>query len=143
MALKKSKYEIKLTDAHNLVSNNILINKMSIENLQLQQEYTRLQIDLSNITIDVAKKKVDLIHKLNEVLEKQLNEYCEIRQEECKYIYDDINELDTISYEQRDKIERLRQLHEKMCELSDKINAVRSHIPDTITVNNYTIRPQL
>ena len=71
--LQKTNYELKISDAYQLVANNILINKMSLENLQLQQEYTNIQIELHNMTINIAKKKIEFINQLNLILEKQLN----------------------------------------------------------------------
>ena len=142
MALKNVQYELKLSDAFQLVSANILINKMSVENLQLQSEYIQLQIDLQYMAKEIARQKIELIHKLNEVLESQLNEYCEIRQEACQLIIEDINALDICSEEYRNKVKTVQMIHDKMSGILDKIEGIRSSIPSTITVTNYRVRPR-
>ena len=139
--LQKTNYELKISDAYQLVANNILINKMSLENLQLQQEYTNIQIELHNMTINIAKKKIEFINQLNLILEKQLNEYCEVRQDECKIIYDDINALDVIDDDFKEKANRISVIHNKMAILMEKIDKIRASIPSEITINNYRIRP--
>jgi hypothetical protein len=137
-----AKYELKLSDAYQLVSTNIMVNKMSIENLQMQQDYLRMQADLYLAARLAASKKAELIEKLNTILEQQLNEYCEIRQDACKLIIEDINALDIYSSEQNDKIRQMHDLHDKMCIMVSKINNIKSGIPETVTVTNYRIRPK-
>ena len=75
------------------------------------------------------------------ILEKQLNEYCEVRQDECKIIYDDINALDVIDDDFKEKANRISVIHNKMAILMEKIDKIRASIPSEITINNYRIRP--
>ena len=87
-------FGMKLTDAYDLMSKKIIINKMSIENLNNQISFSESSIQLQTMAISIAKKKVELIERLNEIFEQQLKEFCPVRQQDCQNLYDEINELD-------------------------------------------------
>jgi hypothetical protein len=87
-------HDLTFTDAYELVSKKILINRMSLENLDIQIKYANDVMKLQAYTIRSAKAKKKLIEELNPILEKQLKEFCEIRQQECKNIIDNINDID-------------------------------------------------
>ena len=139
--LQNAVYELKLSDAFDIVSTNILVNKMSIENLTMQQKYLQLQANVCNDARERAIKKVELINGLNAVLEKQLNEFCEIRQEECQLLVEDINSLDDQTEESIANNREMVILHNKMTELIDKIEHLHAQIPEKVTVTNYRIKP--
>lgn len=132
---------LSLSDAHDLVSKKILISNMAIENLNYQIKFSTAMRKFQLLSAVIAQKKIVLITRLNDILNKQLNEFCEIRQEECKNIYDEINQLDTPTSEMLSAINDCRKYEEDMLTLMPKIQYIESTIPPQLNVTNYKIKP--
>jgi uncharacterized pyridoxal phosphate-containing UPF0001 family protein len=132
--------EITATDAYHIISSKMLINKMSIENLQLHKEYSDIMADIYKYNSSIAQKKLELVPKLNALFELQLTEFCEVRQQETNDIYEEINALDELPYHMIKKINRSKELERKMASMIEQINYVCSKVPDTAQVTNYRIK---
>ncbi len=132
---------ITFSDAYDLVSKKILINKMSIENLNLQINYATDVMKLQAYTIRAAKSKLKLISDMNPILEKQLKEFCEIRQQECKNIIDEINEIDECpDPEYFPTLKSCEKYKNQLIELSNRIQHISNTLPNEIDVHNYKIK---
>jgi valyl-tRNA synthetase len=131
---------ITYTDAYDLISKKILINKLSIENLNNQIEHSIIIKTIQDLIINIATEKKQLIIKLNNLLEMQLKEFTDIVQVECNDIYGYINELDEPTPEYIKYAKQLKELENKMQELNYKIQTIENTIPQTQLVTNYSIK---
>jgi len=133
-------FELTVTDAHDLVSKKILINRMSAESLRHQIECSKASIKLHAIIARLATKKLELIEKLTVVLERQLSNFDDLRQEECQDLYKYINELDEPAPEHLALLKTVRDHDQAMLTLLPKIQHIESTIPKELTVTNYKIK---
>ena len=131
---------ITYTDAYDLITKKILINKLSIENLNNQIEHSMIIKIIQDLIINIAKEKKQLILKLNNLLEMQLKEFTDIVQVECNDIYRYINELDEPTTEYIKYAKQIKEVENKMQELNYKIQAIENTIPQTKLVTNYSIK---
>jgi hypothetical protein len=131
---------LKLSDAYELVSKKILINKMSIENLNNQIEFSTATMKMQAFIIRAARRKITLINSLNDILEKQLNEFDEFRQSQCIDIYKELNELDSPTDEYIEQRAICKKCDEAMLTLTPKIEYIERTIPNTLDVTNYKIK---
>ncbi len=132
-----------INDASELITKKILVNRMSIECLEMQKEHIRSEMEIKRMNHSIAKQKIKLIEQLNSILEKQINEFDEIRQEECKYLTEDINALDRPTVEYNELLRKIHDLEHQMTTLVGKINYINQSIPETFTVTNYRVKPKL
>lgn len=128
------------TDAYELVSKKILINRLSIENLKHQIKYCQLFRKIQDITESIAQNKIRLVERLNSLFEQQLKEFSADRQEQCLEIYAEINKLDTPSSEFTNTCSQLDSLRGQMEDLISRIQHIESTIPNETVVTNYTLR---
>lgn len=134
-------HQLTFTDAYELVSKKILINRMSLENLDIQIKYSTDVMKLQAFTIRSAKAKKKLIEELNPILEKQLKEFCEIRQQECKNIIDNINNIDDCpDVDYYPTLQSCEKHKNQLIELSNKIQHLYKTIPNELDVTNYKIK---
>jgi len=131
---------ITINDGYDLLSKKILINNISIENLNKQIEFSKNSIKLQQMTIKDAEKKRDLIKELNKVLEQQLSEFTSERQDLCLQYYAEINEIDTPSQQFKQLCQKLDNLENMMISLSQKIQYLERTIPAEQLITNYTIK---
>ncbi len=132
--------KIAITDAYDVMSKKILINRMSMECLQHQIAFSENSIKFQKLTKQVAEKKLKLINELNTLFEKQLSTFDELRHKECMLIYDEINELDTPTAEHNKLINELKKHEEAMFSLMPKIQHIESTIPNEQSITNYAIK---
>jgi hypothetical protein len=135
--------KLTFTDAYELMSKKILINRMSIENMKLQIEYGNLSKKLQELNIATCNEKIKLVEQLNGILEQQLNEFTELRQNECLDIYGYINELDSPTTEFIQTCDKLETARAKMEDLMEKIQKIENTIPNEQVITNYTVRDKL
>jgi hypothetical protein len=134
-------HDLTFTDAYELVSKKILINRMSLENLDIQIKYANDVMKLQAYTIRSAKAKKKLIEELNPILEKQLKEFCEIRQQECKNIIDNINDIDECpDVDYFPTLKSCEKNKNQLIDLSNKIQHLYKTIPNELDVTNYKIK---
>lgn len=132
-----------VTDAHDIISKKILINRMSIKGLLIQGKLSKAKIDIEKIIYESCREKIKLIRELNEVFEKQLSEFCEIRQEECKNYYDDIAVLDKDLLENSKLMELFKdckKYESELIDLGNRISYIESTIPSEKLVTNYKVK---
>jgi DNA-directed RNA polymerase beta subunit len=130
---------LSFSDAYDLVSKKMLINKIAIDNIAAQIQYCKADQSRHEIIIDICTQKSRLLVELNNILEQQLKSFDEFRQNQCLEIYKEINALDEPSSE-------YIQLS-KVCEAADnklstgmmQASAIESTIPDTMCVTNYKV----
>jgi hypothetical protein len=132
--------KITYTDAYDLISKKILINKLSLENLNNQVESSTTVKKIQDLIINIANEKKELIIKLNNLLEMQLKEFTDEVQIECNDIYGYINELDEPSSDYNRYIKEIQLLENKMTELNYKIQCIENTIPQTQLITNYSIK---
>ena len=106
------------------------INKLSLENLQMQKEYTELQTKMQNIILDRIGKKKVLIEKLSEIYEAQKVHFDRDRQEHCEKIYRLINRIDEPTLESERIAGRIKQLKEQMERICARVYYLDSQIPE-------------
>ena len=131
---------LKLTDAYELITRKILINKMSVENLEHHSEFYKANIKMLVINMKIAEKKVELINQLNTLLEQQLSEFSAERQKDCMKLYIQINSLDRPTKQYKKINKDLTRHQDKMLELIPKIQYIESTIPAEKNITNYNIK---
>jgi hypothetical protein len=129
-----------ITDAHDIISKKILINRMSITNLETQFKFSQESAKLQVLTMKITEKKLKIIKELNIILENQLNEFDEKRQEDCLQLYKKINTLDTPTPIHINLCKKLNQYEQEMLTLMPKIQYLEQTIPDEKLITNYNIK---
>lgn len=128
------------TDAYDIITKKILINKLSIENLNKHITYASNIKRVQDILINIAVSKQELIKQLNKALETQLKEFTDVAQDECNYLYGCINELDEPNMEYIRLNKSIKDLENEIRELNNKIQVIENTIPDTKLITNYSIK---
>jgi hypothetical protein len=133
---------ITINDAQELLKRKLLINKMSLECLTHQIEFSKQSSILQVLTMQDAMKKHELVSELNPIIEKQLSEFTELRQAECIEIYHQINQIDTPTDRFREIIGKLDKAQESMCDLMNNIRYLELQMPDQQLITNFHITPK-
>lgn len=133
-------YGITLNDAQDLLKRKLLINTMSIANLKAQIEYSKDSSILQIMTMKTAEKKIELVKKINEIIEQQLKEFTQERQDEFVQLYKKINELDTPTPKFRELLKRLEKNKEEMLTLMPKIQYLEEQMPNEQLITNFHIK---
>jgi len=128
------------TDAYNIINKKILINKMSIDNLNHQINMSDYSIKIQNSIKKVCNKKIELINKLNGLLEKQLSKFSEEVQDECILLYQQINGLDEKNVEYKNALKEYNKYKEMMMHNTRNIEYLEKTIPEEKVVTNYNIK---
>jgi hypothetical protein len=131
---------LKVSDAYDLISKKILINRISIESLEMQLKFSIASMKYQKLIASNAHAKIKLVKKLNEVLESQLKEFTAERQEQCMHLYKEINDLDKPTPEYISNYNECKDLEDKIIELIRKVEYLESTIPDSQDVNNYFVK---
>lgn len=126
-------------NGYDIIQRKILIGKLSIECLKLQEEYSRNIIKIQKQAIETAKKKYLLIEKQNEIFEKQLSEFTESRQQECLDINIEINLLDIHPSEYRELVSRTDDLTAKLAHLTNQIQGLEAQMPEEFMITQYKL----
>jgi polyribonucleotide nucleotidyltransferase len=134
---------ITLSEVYGLISQQILIGKMSVASLTMQAEYCKALKNAQDFTISITNKKIELLKKLNDLREEQLKEFDEIRQEECNMIVSEINELDEPNAEYFTIAKQLETMKSEQNQLIEKINMLQQSLPDEKVLDFYKVKPKL
>lgn len=134
---------ITVSDVYNLISQQILIGKMSAASLKLQAEHSTLLKSAQDHTISIINKKLELIEALNSLREEQLKEFDEFKQNECNFIVEDINRLDEPTDEYIAIFKQLEAKRSELQQLIEKINALQQSLPDEKILDFYKVKPKL
>lgn len=134
---------ITLSEVYNLISKQMLLDKMAIETLKMQKEYCTMLKNAQDYTIGIVDKKINLINDLNKLREEQLKEFDEIRQQECNDIINDINELDYPTAQSVTIQKQLEETKTKQNTLIEKFNAIQLTLPDEKILDFYKVKPKL
>lgn len=129
-----------ISDAYDIMSKKILINKMSLECLKHQVDFSENSIKLQTLSKETALKKIKLIEELTTLFEKQLSNFDELRHKECMLIYDEINDLDSQTDEQKRLVSKLQTHENAIFTLMPKIQHIENTIPNERMLTNYTIK---
>jgi hypothetical protein len=132
-----------VTDAYELMSKKILINKISIASLQEQIAMADLSIKLQALHKDLAQRKIEIAQYLNGVLEQQLTEFTAERQEECLHLYRELNELDDHTLEYKRLVRELDERQQKILNYVRDIDGLERTIPNERLVTNFRVKPKL
>ena len=130
---------LSFSDAHDLVSKKMLINKIAIENIAAQVAYCKADQQRHNIIIDVCRQKALLLNELNNILEQQLKSFDEFRQNQCLEIYKEINALDEPTGDYIEYSKACEEADNKLSTGMMQAASIESTIPDTLCVTNYKI----
>lgn len=130
---------ISYTNAYNIITKKILVNKMSIELLKTQILFNKKSKFLQMQNMKTAEDKITLIEQLNSLFDKQLTQFSPEIQEKCMDIYKSIQTLDTPSDAFMTAVNRLTELTSIMNNLSIYIRQLESTIPKESIVTNFNI----
>lgn len=134
-----SKRSLLLSDAHDLISKKILINNMSIQLAKHQMLYSASAIKMQQYAINISKERTKLLKQVNELMEKQLNEFDETRHKECMDIYGYIDDLEKSDDVYKKCIEECNKHEEAIKNLIPSIDAIEKTIPNEQVITNYKI----
>lgn len=134
---------VTLSEVYGLISQQILIGKMSIACLTKQAEYCKALKNAQDYTITLTTKKIELLEYLNKLREEQLKEFDENRQEECNALIANINELDEPNYEYHTISKQLESMKSEQNKLIEKINALQQSLPNEKVLDFYKVKPKL
>jgi len=134
--------ELKISDGYEIIKNKILLNNISIEILNTQKEIYTLNFKIIEINKFTATKKQEHIIQLNKIYENQLNEFCEFRDNECKFIIEDINKLDE-NLEATNILKNINKLEDKLKDLLSKYYQIFNLIPDEKLITNYKLKSKI
>ena len=113
-----------------IIEKKILINRMSLRNLEHQRDYSNAVIMMHQRMKNIADNKIELVKKLNPLYEQQLSNYDPSVEVECHKICAEINMLD-ISQEELNRLTSECEKHSNpMIELGTRIEHLESTIPD-------------
>jgi hypothetical protein len=126
-------------DAKQIISRKILVNKMSIEQLQNNTDLIENTILLHKYGLNIISKKKVLVEKINEIMERQLSEFTAFRQEQCNKLYEEINDLDQHTDELKLIMSNCKKYEELMLNLQHKIQYIEDQIPKSEIITNYKI----
>lgn len=130
---------VSYSDAYELITKKIIINKMSSELLKTQIEFSNASKILQDAAILVATEKIRLVSDLNDIFEKQLGDFDADRQDQCISIYYSLSLLDSPTEDRSKLLNKLATLDNKMRELSSRIDQFESTMPVEQLVTNFKI----
>lgn len=138
--LKPVKTELTFNDAYELISKKILVNRMSVECLKSQIAYSHAVAKLQLLNVKVSRQKLELVEKLNKLLEPQLKEFDDLRQDECMELYHQLNELDQPSDDWKKICDEAEKHQKEMMTLVPRIRSIESTIPPQLMITNFRIK---
>jgi len=130
---------LSFSDAYDLISKKMIINKIAISNMEQQVKISTADQQRHIIIIDVCKQKTQLLNELNNILEQQLKSFDEFRQKQCLEIYKEIDALDEPIAEYVELCNVCQAAERKLNDGIMQATAIESTIPDSMCVTNYKI----
>jgi hypothetical protein len=125
-------------DGHEYISIKILINKISVETMQMNNEYLDLVNEYNNKQKELNNKKLGLVSQVNYLLEKQLQNPTQENQLCITAIYKNINEID--NNEDINKI--TKKINNMQYEIQHKITIISNleeKIPPQFVINKFSL----
>lgn len=123
-----------------IIEKKILINRMSLRNLEHQRDYSDAVIAMHQRMKKIANDKIELVKKLNPLYEQQFSNYDSAVEVECHKICAEINMLD-ISHEELTRLTLACEKHSNpMIELGTRIEQLESTIPDFRRFKKWSIK---
>jgi hypothetical protein len=123
-------------DGHEYISIKILINKISVETMQMNNDYLDLVNEHNNKQKELNNNKLELVSQVNYLLEKQLQNPTKETQLCITAIYKNINELDN-----NEDIKIItKKINNIQYEIQHKITIISSleaKIPDQFIINKF------
>lgn len=130
---------ITFSEVYGLISQQILIGKMSIESLKLQKEYVKLLKLQHDHSIKLLDEKIKLVNLLNDLREKQLVSFDESRQDECNGIIDEINGLDIPSASLIALSKKIEKSRSELGSLVERITMLQNALPNEKLLDHYAV----
>jgi hypothetical protein len=125
-------------DGHEYISIKILINKISVETMQMNNEYLDLVNEYNNKQKELNNKKLGLVSQVNYLLEKQLQNPTQENQLCITALYKNINEID--NNEDINKI--TKKINNMQYEIQHKITIIsnlEAKIPPQFVINKFSL----
>jgi hypothetical protein len=125
-------------DGHEYISIKILINKISVETMQMNNEYLDLVNEYNNKQKELNNKKLGLVSQVNYLLEKQLQNPTQENQLCITALYKNINEID--NNEEINKI--TKKINNMQYEIQHKITIISNleeKIPPQFVINKFSL----
>ena len=132
--------QITFTDAYDIINKKILVNKISLTNMEIQIKHSHESAQLHLLIVKNLRDKIVLVNQLNDILEKQLSLFDEDRQNDCFDIHQKINKLDEITGELKERLDKVKKYEEDMINNIYRIKCIEQTIPQTQEINNYIIK---
>lgn len=131
---------IQQVELNRIIEKKILINRMSLRNLEHQRDYSNAVMAMHQRMKKIAENKIELVKKLNPLYEQQLSNYDPAIEVECHKICAQINMLD-ISREELNRLTSECEKHSNpMIELGTRIEQLEKTIPDFRKFKKWTIK---
>jgi len=127
-----------LHDGHEYISIKILINKISIDIIKLNNQYLELNNEYNIILQEINNTKTILINQVSYLLEKQLENPTKENQLCISQLYKNINDLDN-NKEKSIKNKKIEDLREEINYKLQMINNLESKIPSQFIINKFHI----
>ena len=125
-------------DGHEYISIKILINKISVETMQMNNEYLDLVNEYNNKQKELNNQKLGLVSQVNYLLEKQLQNPTQENQLCITALYKNINEID--NNEEINKI--TKKINNMQYEIQHKITIIsnlEAKIPSQFVINKFSL----
>jgi hypothetical protein len=135
-----SAFQVSISDCKEIISRKLLINKMSIEVLKHQNEFSDLSISLQEYSKKVANKKIELVKELDRVYESQLSDFTKEGNDLSLELARQINMLDRPTDEYISIIKLLEAKENEMLNLLSKIEYLNKLIPDQKEIEKFVVK---
>ena len=125
-------------DGHEFISIKILINKISLEIIELNNQYLLLNNEYNILLKDINNNKKHIVNQVNYLLEKQLENPTKENQLCISQLYKNINSLDN-NVEKNNKFKKIKDLQEEINYKLSIISNLESKIPEEFIINKILI----
>ena len=125
-------------DLSDIIQRKIISNKVSLEFLKTQREFSLASKKMQDYSISNTNEKIPLVEKLINLYEQQLNVFDPFKQEECLELYQQLNDLNVMPPDIIDIAKSLEALDDKMRDLAIKIDQIEATIPATKSGTQYS-----
>lgn len=132
--------DFKFTTASPIMQAKILLNTLSIEALQIQRKMIVIDTHVRKEMCAAIDKKIELIQELTSLFNNQTSEFCDARQDECKTLTQQIDEVDEPTARYNELMDKFNAYSVKYKELTDQIKLVSERIPPEAMVTNYRVK---
>jgi paraquat-inducible protein B len=132
--------KVVIHDLRDIVNRKILVNKMNIEYLNMQDKLCNKIKVLQDYAIDANRDKITHLTEINEKFEGQLRQFDQKTQDEILQMYDRLNKTNIPPKEQIELMRSIDELDHQMRSLAVKIEALERTIPELANGEQYIIK---